>query len=178
MKSRDREKSGIVNPKRLSRIHTSPRLFKKRKLEKKGKDYFISILLDASGSMDIGGRMKVTLESMKELSESFDGIVGLHYEVVIFGTFEIKVKDYNETYDHSKVKAVYEDVFDSRGRGLVIENEDGSEIRRLIPDSLLDSIWEEIRKERPKYSLKLLRDFTGEAENFINNYSNNCLHNF
>ena len=142
LKARDREKTGKINSKRLSRLETSPRLFKKRKLEKKGKDYFISILLDASGSMD-GDRAEITLKSMKDLADSFNGIVGLHYEVVIFGTFEVKVKDYNEIYDHDKVKKVYYDVMNDGFMGLLLHHRNGSHIRRAIPfDTLLDIAYE------------------------------------
>lgn len=105
-KQRKRVVAGSIDPKRLSKVVTSKSIFKKKKQEKDGKDYFISILVDASGSME-GDRQDLSLESIKKLSESFEGIKGLHYEIVAFSNEEIMLKDYSEKFDYEKVCKTY-----------------------------------------------------------------------
>jgi len=103
---RRRTKSGLIDGSRLARYKTSSRIFKKRNEKKLGKNYFISILMDASGSMH-GSKEKLCLESVIRLCDSLDKIEGMHFEVVGFNALEIKYKDYNQKYDRKEITELY-----------------------------------------------------------------------
>ena len=60
---RRRTKSGLIDGSRLARYKTSDRVFKKRNQEKLGKNYFISILMDASGSMSTDNKWVLCIEA-------------------------------------------------------------------------------------------------------------------
>lgn len=104
---RPRTRTGILDTHRLPFYKTTDKLFKKRAQIKKGKNYFISILMDASGSMHATHRITPCLKTVQKLCESLQHVVGVHFEIVGFNGIEMKFKDYNEPYDGKKVATLY-----------------------------------------------------------------------
>ncbi len=108
---RRRTKSGLIDSSRLAKYKTSNRVFKKRNQEKLGKNYFISILMDASGSMSTSymgkSRFELCKEAVIKLCDSLDKIEGMHFEVVGFNALQIKYKDYNESYNSEHIQEMY-----------------------------------------------------------------------
>lgn len=105
--ARPRTRSGMLDTHRIPFYKVTDKIFKKRKQAKKGKNYFISILMDASGSMKHAGRVKPCLKAVQKLSESLIKVPGIHFEIVGFNGIQIKYKDYNEAYDGKKLAEEY-----------------------------------------------------------------------
>lgn len=78
-----RKRTGKLDTRRLSRIGYSPKLFK-RKEERTGKAYHVSILVDASGSMR-GSRAETAIKSTLDIADAL-GRVGVDFELVAFNT--------------------------------------------------------------------------------------------
>lgn len=104
---RPRTRSGTLDTHRLPFYKTTDKLFKKRAQQKKGKNYFVSILMDASGSMHGSRRVTPCLNAVQKLSESLQRVQGVHFEIVGFNGIEMKYKDYNEAYDAKRLSKLY-----------------------------------------------------------------------
>jgi hypothetical protein len=81
-----RKKTGKVNTKGLAKIAYSDKVFKKRE-ERKGKIYNISLLLDCSGSMDDGERLPAMTSMLQQLVPIFDAMPSINLEINGFNTF-------------------------------------------------------------------------------------------
>lgn len=101
-------KTGLIDSSRLSRYQLTNRVFKHRNQEKEGKNYFVSILMDCSGSMRDGcAKDKICCETVIALCDSLKVIPGMHFEVVGFNSFEVKYKDYAERYNAKTIEKMY-----------------------------------------------------------------------
>lgn len=137
-----RKKSGLIDSPRLSKYQTTNRVFKKRNVEKQGKNYFISILLDASQSMDEyifgddGSQSKLkwqcAIDSVIKLCDSLKKIPGMHFEIVSFGQYELKLKDYNDPYEPEMLAKMYEDHMENMFYVQYFDYEQNKLIQRLF----------------------------------------------
>lgn len=106
--ARPRQRSGLLDSGRLPFYKVTDRIFAKRAMEKKGKNYFISILMDASGSMVHGQRLKPCYQAVDKLAQSLQRVPGVFFEIVGFNGIEVKFKDYTEKYDPKSTKTMYQ----------------------------------------------------------------------
>lgn len=104
---RRRRNSGAIDSKRLPRYLTSSKVFKKRGLEKKGSDYSVVVLLDASGSME-GQKAVLCAQAGQKLAESLEKIPGITYEVVIFNSMDLIVKPFDLTLEQAGKNGIEE----------------------------------------------------------------------
>lgn len=94
------KRSGKLDTKRLFKISNSDRIFKKKQ-ERQGKHYSVSLLVDCSGSMCSGNRIEKACELAKSLTVHFQK-AGVDLEVIGFNTFEHTIKSYGNTRIDSK----------------------------------------------------------------------------
>lgn len=150
-------KSGLVDGTRLSRYKVNSRIFKHRNQAKKGKNYFVSILMDASGSMR-GTKDKICLETVITLCDSLNEIPGMHFEIVGFNTIEVKYKDYYDKYDSKLIREQYQQQF--RGYCHIGYNKTTRDtIFRLETDTM--------HKENPGYVFNHYDSVSGENHDTI-----------
>lgn len=107
----EREKSGLINSKRLGMI--SERIFTKRSQEKLEKEYSIAILVDGSGSMIDGRKNKVAIESVCRLAEALERVRGVNFEITVFSGTDVVVKQYEDMFDGKMFEECYYDLSDS-----------------------------------------------------------------
>lgn len=96
------QRTGKLDNKRIYRIGLSERVFK-RKVERKGKHYNVSLLVDSSGSM-LKGRVRPTIEATRMLSKHLIS-VGVNLEIVGFNTFDKHLKSFDQnTVDFKEIE--------------------------------------------------------------------------
>lgn len=87
-----RKRTGKLDFKRLSRVAYSDKLFKKKQ-ERKGKNYNLSILVDASGSM-AGSRIIAAADAMKKVILA-SAKVGLNTEIAAFNSCDYILREFS-----------------------------------------------------------------------------------
>ena len=102
----EKKRSGSIDSKRLGRYGATDRLFKQKDEEKESREYNISILVDASGSMR-GAKGEKSADALVLLCNSLDKIDGVSFEVTIFNDAEIQAKSFDEKYNSRKVHHMY-----------------------------------------------------------------------
>lgn len=102
------KRSGKLDTKRLHKISTSSRLFKKKE-ERKGKHYNVTLLVDCSGSMQ-GSQIGMAVESTMKLGKHLEKMK-VPFEIIGFNTFPYIVKDYNDKFDVKKIAEVEDKLF-------------------------------------------------------------------
>jgi len=134
------QRSGKLNSRALFKAGFSSKLFKK-KLERKGKNYTLSLLVDCSGSM-AGSKMRHAIDSTVDLMKAFDKIPTLKYEVVGFNTFDFEIKPYEvgkgikSIEDERKIRALMGKISSGGGGDSVYFIEDMTD-RKLYPPPIL-----------------------------------------
>lgn len=97
------QKSGKLDGRKIYKIERSPKIFTKR-IERKGKFYNVSLVIDVSGSMsehvsEYGAkrveRIDVATDALLELAKHFDKI-GINYEIMAFNAVMWQLKYFNE----------------------------------------------------------------------------------
>lgn len=112
-KLREREKSGKINSGRLGKYGTTNRLFSRKSVEHKEKEYSIALLVDASGSMSdyfgVGSKSKMQLATtvVSMLSQQLEKVKGVSFEITIFNGIIMQAKSFDEPYDDKKFKQMY-----------------------------------------------------------------------
>lgn len=91
----EREKSGMINTKRVGLYGTTERIFAHRDTEKLEKEYSISLLLDTSGSMR-GDEIGLASQCVNQLAHAIGKINGIKLEIVTFSASEIQLKGFDE----------------------------------------------------------------------------------
>lgn len=94
------KRSGKLDTKRIYKISQSSKIFKKKE-ERKGKHYSVSLLIDCSGSMYNCDRDKPAYEMAERLIHHLQK-VGVELEIVGFNTFEHILKTYEQTHVDEK----------------------------------------------------------------------------
>ncbi len=102
------KKRGKLNNKRLYKISHSEKIFKGKE-ERKGKDYSVTFLLDASGSMG-GARAKITCESIENLCNVFQKI-NVPTSVFAFQDVVRQLKNFNEKYVAGTLTKLYDKTY-------------------------------------------------------------------
>lgn len=102
------KKKGKINTKRLYKIGDSRKIFKQKE-ERKGKDYSITLLLDASGSMS-----SVKSEVINAVSHIGNALnkTDIPFSVYSFSDVTRIVKTFTEKYDEQLVRRHYYHTFD------------------------------------------------------------------
>lgn len=98
----EREKSGLLNQKRIALAGVTERVFKKRGDTKdQERNYAISILMDASGSMgsmDVGDKLHAAHHAVKELAEVLTQLKGVEFEIAQFSATDIILKTFDQQF--------------------------------------------------------------------------------
>lgn len=116
----EREKTGLIASKRIGKYGTTDRIFSRRDEKKLDRNYVVSIVLDASGSMEqpIGGRgitrYSVAIDCVIRLAESLEKVKGVKYEVVTFSGTDLVLKSFDDPLDSEDLKSSYLYLFKQR----------------------------------------------------------------
>lgn len=101
------KKKGKINTKRLYKILDSGKIFKKKE-ERKGKDYSITLLLDASGSMQMSA--DDVAKSVAHIGNALNG-TDIPFSVYSFSKCVRLIKTFDEKYDERNVTRLYHKSF-------------------------------------------------------------------
>lgn len=99
------KKKGTLNTKRIYKISNSEKIFKQKE-ERKGKDYSITLILDASGSMM--GSESTVIESTNSLLQQFEKM-NIPTSVYSFGKVVRKIKSFNDKPNEKQLGKLYWD---------------------------------------------------------------------
>lgn len=102
------KKKGKVNTKRLYKIGDSRKIFKQKE-ERKGKDYSITLLLDASGSMK--SSQSEVMSAVGHIGNALNK-TDIPFSVYAFADCTRLIKTFEEKYDERRVRGHYYDMFD------------------------------------------------------------------
>lgn len=106
----DREQSGKISLKRLGR-YPSQHIFTKVSQENfKDKCYYISILVDASGSIFNSNLQNLVRDSVENLQKTFSEIPQIKYEIIIFGQTDIVLKKFS---DKRMLRAEFDNIYNA-----------------------------------------------------------------
>lgn len=117
-----RKPAGKIDSPRLSRYKTTPKVFKRKHVLKKGRNYSISLLVDASGSMKHesgGGRSRkaeIAIKSALKVAASLEKIEGVEYEIACFNAGEVVLKPFgqsmnNPAFSPKEIEDLYNEAF-------------------------------------------------------------------
>ncbi len=118
------KRTGKLDTKKIYRIETTNKVFKKKE-ERKGKIYNITILIDASGSMS-RGRIKPAIKAVDILAESINK-VKLPFQILCFNSDLVPIKKFNERYDKNLLE------------NIAVEESMGSRYKSRVKDKVLYS---------------------------------------
>lgn len=103
---RDREKSGLVDNKRIGKYGTTERVFSKRAEESLERNYSIEILVDSSGSMS-GAKCREAFSVIDSLSKCLEQIDGIDFQISSFSDTDFIIKPYSSDYDAEEFYWLY-----------------------------------------------------------------------
>lgn len=160
-KRREKEKSGKINSGRLGKFGSTNRLFSRKSVEKKERQYSISILVDASGSMEhVMSYNETTKKEIRKTDLAKDTVVllaaclekvkGLDFEVTIFNAVSVQAKDYGAKFDEKSFRQIYDMVL--KGRHQIMINEKTKDTVDLLSPTQ--------PSERAEYASKGYMDYT------------------
>jgi cobalamin biosynthesis protein CobT len=101
------KKKGTINTKRLYKITDSKKIFKQRE-ERKGKDYSISFLLDASGSMN--STRDTVSESLAHIGNALNK-TDIPFSIYSFSDCTRLIKTFEDKYNRDDVTRLYNKTF-------------------------------------------------------------------
>jgi cobalamin biosynthesis protein CobT len=111
------KKTGILDNRKLHKVNITNKLFKKR-MERKGKKYEITILVDGSGSMCDGKHRDANL-SVCQLAKSLDK-TKLDFQIKLFHSDLVPLKSFKEKVDINKLKDRISEEYDGGDRSLLM----------------------------------------------------------
>lgn len=113
------KKTGTLDNRKLYKIDTTSKIFKKRE-ERKGKKYNITLMVDGSGSMS-GYRDALTISAVEKLTTSFKKLK-LDYQIQCFNADLIPIKTFKEKTDINKISERLEFVYNKNVDTKVVEH--------------------------------------------------------
>lgn len=108
------KKSGKLDTRSLYKVDVTNKLFKKRE-ERKNKNYAVSLVVDCSGSMGSGGKMRVAAQSAEKLSKALSA-VGVPHNII---TFHCDIKE-TKPFGTAFVKNISKEIMEFYNDGYAV----------------------------------------------------------